>query len=184
MESTTSLLSCHVIGALLISALLSSPAPAQTTNTVRLDYSYVSHDHTISPERRERLMAPWKTEIDRNTRAFSFAPALSKQTGHAPSHLLTAQVGPVTVTVLSTLSTCENTGSTAEEPLCTAKIIAEGKVVQTRSCFVDAVFDPLPGENTSNTFTAFSVDPAMRTITFSAVRKGRAIAKCRRTVKY
>lgn len=184
MKFNSSLPLCWIMAIFLGSTFLFSAALAQTTNTVRLDYVYVTHDPAITHDQRERLMAPWKAEITRNTRDFTYAPSVSKHTGHAPAFLLTAQTESVTVTILSSLTTCENTGSTSEEPLCAAKIIADGKIVQTRSCFVEAVFGPLPGENTGNTFTAFSVDPAKRTVTIMAVRKGRAIAKCRRSVRY
>lgn len=168
----------------VVSVLVLATTWAKANDVIRLDYVHVSHDLALSATERHQLMAPWKAEIDKNNREFPYAPSVSKATGHAPAYLLVGRSGSMTVTILSSLSTCENTGSTSVEPLCAAKIILEEKTIATRSCFVEAIFDPRPGENTSNTYSMFSVDTARRTVTLNATRKGRPVPRCRRIVRY
>jgi len=172
----------------VIVAFFNGPAAAQTsmpavTGTGPQTMSYVDIWKGKPPA---EVSALWGDILAKNDADPSWAFLKKNGNGHVPATALYVAFPDVLVSILRSATTCEPVGNHEEKTWtkCAARIFYKGKITRSSACFMEAYFDPMPGETPQNRYSAASLDAAKNTVTFNGIAQGKAQKDCAITVRF
>lgn len=176
------------ISAGLILGLTNGPAAAQTSMraVVGAGPQTMSYVDLWKGKPPAEVTALWSDILAKNDADPSWAFLKKNGNGHVPATALYVAYPDVLVSILRSATTCEPVGNHEDKTWtkCAARIFNKGKITRSSACFMEAYFDPMPGETPQNRYSAVSLDATKNTVTFNGIEKGKAQADCSITVRF
>lgn len=132
------------------------------------------------------VTALWGDILAKNDADPSWAFLKKNGNGHVPATALYVAFPDVLVSILRSATTCEPVGNHEDKTWtkCAARIFHKGKITRSSACFMEAYFDPMPGETPQNRYSAASLDLIKSTVIFNGIDKGKAQKDCAITVRF
>lgn len=176
------------IAAGVIVSLVTSPAAAQSSMpaTAGAGPQTMSYVDLWKGKPPAEVSALWGDILAKNDADPSWAFLKTNGNGHVPATALYVAFTDVLVSILRSATTCEPVGNHEDKTWtkCAARIFYKGKITRSSACFMEAYFDPMPGETPQNRYSAVSLDAIKNTVTFNGIDKGKAQKDCAITVRF